>query len=150
MPNTVEKIHVQRELIRLVRGGKFYAVTYDRTTNEPHDVDASVGGDPVTPPVSVQANEIEGAFVVDPRHRRGRILTRSGWTFLVTAQFKSEVTSYVAEEEWALDPPILKVTNAAGQVTLDLLRVGYDHPTRQQSNSGSRITFVFEARLSRR
>lgn len=150
MANTVLKVHIQQQLIDLVAAGNYYGVAYDPATNKPCDVDATPTGDCRVEPAMVHANEIDSQFVEDPRHGRADILRRVSWIFTATATFNAEATAFVAEELWSLKPPILPRTSVFRQVTLRLLKTVYEHPTRQGSHNGSRITFIFEARLARR
>ncbi len=148
MANTLLKVHVQQRLIQLVRAGTYFQITYVSVTNEPADVDTGV--DPPVVPAFVHANEIDSQFSEDPRNRRNDVHQRVNWIFTATAAFNSEATAFVAEEAWTLKPPILARTAVFRQVTLNLLKTVYEHPTRQESYNGSRITFFYEARLSRR
>lgn len=150
MANTVDKIRIQQALIDQARSASYYAVSYDPKSNKPNDVDAGVGGNPVVGPKSVGVNEVSSAFVEDPQHGRSQIRKRESWLWVVICKFNTEVTSYVAEDAWLLSPPVLPRSGSLRQVTLNLISATYEHPVRQEGHNGSRITFIFEARLSRR
>ncbi len=151
MANTVDKIRVQQELTKLVRDADYYAVSYDPDSNEPADVDTSVGAGTVkVKPGSVGTNEISCSWLIDARHGRRQIRERENWRWEAQVKFKSEVTSYVAEEAWSLKPLVLPRSGSLRQVTLELVNATYEHPVRQEPHNGSRITFTFEARLGRR
>lgn len=149
MPNTSEKIRIQNALIVLGQAGPFYAVTYDPTTKLAADIE--IGVDPTVTPPWVISNEIQAEFDPDPRHGRDRKLRRMSWSWILICRFNEEVTPFEAEWLWLNSPPILpRTADFPEQVTLDLLRTTYTHPTTQSSYSGSQIEFTFEARLSRR
>lgn len=149
MPNTVEKVRIQNALIALGQAGPFYALTYDKTTKLANDIDTGVAT-PVTAPW-VAANEIQSEFGIDPRHGRDRKLKRLTWSWILICRFNEEVTAEEAEKLWLNSPSILaRTAQFPGQVTLDLLRTTYTHPTKHESHSGSQFDFTFEARLSRR
>ena len=149
MPNTVEKIRIQNALIVLGQTGLFYAVTYDPTTKLAAAIDTTTAS-VVTPPWVI-ANEIQAEFGLDSKHGRGRQLKKLSWSWILICRFDSETTGDRAEQAWLNSPPVLpRTADFPGQVTLDLLRTTYTHPTTQSSHSGSQLEFTFEARLSRR
>lgn len=150
MPSLLEKIRVQNALIALGQAGPFYAVSYDKDTKLATEIDVLV--DPAVAPAHVAANETSSAFAEDVRYGRSYRWARSGWTWQLACHFNQEVTGWRAEEEWRSSPPILARDEANGlthQVTLLLQSASYEHPIKQGPHSGSRFTFIFEARLSR-
>lgn len=148
MPNTIDKVRVHNALVDLVATGPFYRVTNESTTNHMMDIDEAV--DTPVSPGSLWANEVRSECAHDPRHMRDLKRDRQQWTWMVIAKFSREVTSYRAEEAWLNSPPIVPRDTQFRQATIELESVNYEHPTKQQSHSGSIIQFRFNVRLSRR
>lgn len=146
----VESIEIQQKLIAMAEAGPFYAVIYAVGNRSATDIDADAPPSAVSP-ASAVAHEIRAGFAVETTHGRARKRVRDSWTWRLIVQFDGEVTGYEAEELWMTTPQrIAKGTNNRRQVTLELEDASYTHPTRQQSQSGTRIEYTFNARLSRR
>lgn len=151
MPSYIDKIRIQNALIQRGQGGDYYAVSYSPSTKLATEVD-TLSASKVTPQ-NVMAQELASAFGVDPKHGRDLVEQRTTWSWALVIEFSKEVTLHVAEETWLANPLTLARDEANGltrQVTLHLVRVDYKHPTFQEAHKGTRATYFFEARLSRR
>lgn len=148
MANTVEKVRVHNAILALLQAGPYYAVAYDPDTKLAQDVDVATA----TPldPDSCQTNEIASSFGADDQFRRGAPRSeRERWLWVGLVKFNREVTVHEAEAAWA-EPTVLPRTDTFRQVRIDLVSADYQHPTRQQSHSGTQVQFQFQVTLSRR
>ena len=152
MPNTLNKIRIQNELIAAGKAGPYFRVTYDCQTDLADEIDEDAS--PVIEvPASVKANEVRSAFRDAANYRRSAGLDRATWTWLLRMQFHCEVTAERVEENLMENPPCLTLlgpNNRTNQVLLKLVNSDYTHPPTTSPSSGSEITFTFEAVALRR
>ena len=150
MANRANKVRIQNQLITLAQAGRFFAVTYDKTTKLANPVDDT--SDPVIAPASVLSNEIQGTFSIDPNMGRRKILRRDSWVFQLLCNWDQEITVEFFEED-LLDPlPRLNddKVNELEDVTLILNRTEVVHPPQQNAANGSAAKFTFEAIVGRK
>ncbi len=152
MPNTLNKIRIQNELITLGQAGPYYRTTYDCATDLADEIDENATPTVVSP-TSIKANEIASSFDKAASYRRSVGRDRTSWSWLLRLQFNCEVTAERLEENLLDSPPclvMLGTNNQTRQVRLDLVRTDYIHPPTNQPHSGSEISLTFEAVALRR
>lgn len=137
------KARIMNALLALIQAGPFYPITYDPDTGE-----ASLGVTGVSPKASY-ANSTHSEFDITVRNRQKLMLERSAWEWEVLAAFDQEVSFEDFEEKITEDPLVLpRTTEFPRQVTFLLKSTDEEHPTQQDSSSGSRVKFTFQVELS--
>ncbi len=153
MTTLVEKIEIQKKLHAMAVAGPFYKVFHVAGNRAPTsiDLDGAAAQRVIVPPASAVSNETQASFNVDDAQGRNQQSDRESWSWTLIVQFDVEVTAYAVEELWQTTPQrIPRSASIRRQIDLELDQAVYTHPTRQQSRSGTRIEFTFNARLSRR
>lgn len=138
------RFEIQKEILRLLRAGPFYKVNYDATTKAPTTDEVHV-----TPEVVV--NEVSSGFDNAVLNKREHAMERTGWQFQAMVGFNCEVIAEAFERSVTRPIPKLPRDASVGrpqQVDIRLISAAYEHPVQQDGSSGSRISYVFEARLS--
>ena len=143
----LERTRIQNKLIEIGQQGAYYPVSYDTETKL-----ASVDQAQPIEPSEVLCNEISANFGLPQRKRTHYRRERLGWRFELIIGFHCEVTFEAFEDSLLEDPPVLPRDPSCGhdrQVILELVEApNYVHPYQQSSSAGSRVTLVFDARLS--
>lgn len=102
-------------------------------------------------PRSAYTNETNSSFSEPVLRRQSLQVERDSWTFDALVSFDCEVSAEGFEAEMEASPPVLaRDSNHTRQVRLLLRETFPEHPVQQDSESGSRFRFVFEAELSPR
>lgn len=148
------RTEIQNALVAAAMAGVFPIVSYDPTT---HVASTSyVSGDLLAvgswvAPVAALANEINGSFEEARLQRRKYQLDRTNWTFQLKLEFNREVVLELFEDSLRVTPPrvLRDPTNGlTNQVTLRLIDVVPTHPIQQESSTGTKAVYRFEARIT--
>ncbi len=100
--------------------------------------------------MSVKGNEVSASFEVDDRYKRGGIrLRRSGWRFMVEADFAREVSLDTFEDAMCDAPLMVASVNPRPAILVRLSDTVYGHPATY-GGVGSTAMFTFVATELRR
>lgn len=139
------RTEIQKALRALIVAGPFYPVAYNSDTKEPIVTEVHQA------PSAVVLNEVSANFGEAILNRREHALERTAWQFQAFVHFDQEVLCEVFERTVCRPIPKLARASSVGrsqQVEFRLLNVAYEHPTQQDGSSGTRCSYIFEARLS--
>ena len=137
---------IQNKLVSTVRDSEdLQTVTYDRLNLA--SAHPALGSAVVA---SCHANETSSSFGIDSSFGRDRRQRRLDWTFELKVKFNQEVSVEALEEAWLENPPVLtREDTSSKQVTLLLISSDISHPPQQSSSTGTSVTFIVQALLSR-
>lgn len=139
-----QRTRIQTELINRAKAGKFFEVSYNKTTKVPNNVDILTA--PVIEPSAVFCNEIEQQFGVDRKYGRDLKLKSVSWVFDLLVEFSNkEVTDEVFKKSLSDSVPLLAndQANDFEAVMLVLIAAVYEHPVTQQPSTGTKIRYTF-------
>lgn len=137
----LEKVRVQNKLIDMGLAGPYYAITYNTSQK-------AVRG-AVVQPAEVLANEVSANFGLPERNRRSYRDDRLEWLWELRLSFNQEVTLEEFEQTIMAAPILLPADKNAGnrQVSLHFRSVSYIHPPTQSPRTGTKVTYLMNARL---
>ena len=135
------KIRVWNQLLALVAAGGFFAVNYDPTTRA-----ASVDTSKSIVPSSVIGNRTASTYRAPLVNRREPLLReRESMTFELTLVFDREVVTEAFE--FAMNQGVaIPEGDGCPLLFVDMLSDANVEPPRQDSNSGTKITYTLLVR----
>lgn len=142
----LDRIRIQNKLVEVALAGTYRPVTYNADTQ----MASADEGSSVTPAGAI-ANETRSTWSASAaRNRREYVHDRASWRFVMFILFDQEVTLEEFERSLVNQPIRLLRDDALGvrQVTLHLIESEYDHAAQQESATGTKVRYYFEADLS--
>ena len=143
MPNHKSKIISAVE--EFVKAGAWRKVTYSSRGTRKVDTSRKIEPD------TVLVNDVSSSWGEPVRNKRTpNLKERSDWTFELNVDFSSnEIDSEEFEEAFELGLVIpADPTLGQRQIIVELIQGEYDHPPRQQAQSGSKMVYTLRALLA--
>lgn len=141
---TQYRLRIQNALAALAAvADMFFPVTYNVSTG------VATKGASAVEPVAVHTNELRSEFEDTRVSKSTFARERTSWLFNLVVSFNQEVTGEDFESAVSASPPyVARDSDHSQQIRLLLQNSNYEHPPQQDPESGSRLTFTFEAQLS--
>jgi len=139
----LDEERIQNALHAAVLGGTYHEVVVDANTGLWDVVTTAT-----VSPGEVYVFPLRSGFSLDAAQTRKHLaVDRETWTWQAIACFAVFVSVEAFEQAMSVPIRLSRGVNQR-QVTLMLREAVYEHPVDQEPNTGSRVVFTFEARLS--